>query len=776
MDGEAPAAGVVIDEYVGTADQTANSKLAAAIPSYADTLAGIAYIVVEFPSTAYDSWPRVKANVRGKKVWNPKTSTTVYSTNPALHLGDLLSSSDYGMGYAVDDTALEASQDYCDDTSPGEVRRISHAVIDATRPTDSWVEVLRNLAGCYIVMDGDDCYVNPDKLASSVMTFTEDNIVEGSMQITKQDSSQLPTVIRVEYTDASDNEWRTRYSSPAVKVGYPVRESRVSMLGITRASQAYREAVERLNKLWLSDLTVTFNTYAEALALQIGDVITVTHGYGLTAKLLRVASVPVEVAPSIWQVLATDYDPAAYSDEVISEPSYSDGNLPSTGSPEPPTNFDYTEVTRQNRNGEFLTRAIITWDASPSNFVTGYVVRVTDDNGNEVYNANTSGLSATTPPLKELVPHSATITAYTTITTGTASLSGSINVVGKTAVPNPPSNLTGFEAGGQVRLSWGASSDVDIIHYEIRYGDTGGSFATATVLDQTDTLRATLTDLPEGTFRFYVAARDSVQQLSTAIHTDIEVTLDNDAFTAASLMPVTGNVANSGFRNIHVTQEDRLIDTRSYYALNNTPESWNTLFGGSAMSTFTNAMYTYQTVEGTPGSLDNSIWLSDDIDLVTEQSASFLSQLEIEPATVIATMGLSSDGVTYDYEAATSRTGTARYARLAVNTGGALQADKGTPFVIRDNGFFRANVVAKEETGAGTSLTSGGAKIVLSKQYAAARSLVITPQGSTALTAVYDQIDLSDSAEGDVTTFLVYIFNSAGTQVAADFLWQFKGV
>ena len=62
------------------------------------TAKGVAYIVARFyrSSNFPNGIPTITARIRGKKVYDPRTSTTAWSDNPALIIRDYLTS-DYGL-------------------------------------------------------------------------------------------------------------------------------------------------------------------------------------------------------------------------------------------------------------------------------------------------------------------------------------------------------------------------------------------------------------------------------------------------------------------------------------------------------------------------------------------------------------------------------------------------------------------------------------------------------------------------------------------------------
>mgnify|MGYP005848463147 CR=1 FL=1 len=749
-DGEPIPAGVTVNQYTGTATQGVDPLLAGAIDNYEDTLPNVAYVVLQYAPDVFETWPRLVAEIEGKLI------DGAYTENPSRHLADLLSSTEYGPGYTVDATSLTTAAAANDDDSIGEVRRKSFIVMDRPRETEQWIETLRVYAGVFLVYRGSTVYLIPDRPASSSRTFTASDIVSDSMRIRKQDTTDLPTVMQVMYTDTSQNEWRDRQADEVAISGAPRRVSRVRLNGITRHSQALREATERLNKLTLSDLRVDFVAFDEALDTEVGDVITVSHPYGLTSKLLRVVDIPEQVEPGRWQIRAEEYDAAAYSDSVIEQASTPDTRLPVNAPPDAVTGLSLSETTYQLQNGKYASRIDIAFVVSTSAFVTCYAVRVLSG-AEVVWGPNVNSTTISTSPLEELIPYTVEVRALTTLFTGDAA-TATYTIIGKTAIPDAPATLNGFEAGGEVRLNWPASTDIDAERYEVRYGPTGGVWADATQLDIVDGLRLVTKDVPEGTWQFYVRTIDSIAQLSNDQATlTLTVTLDNDAFTAAQRDPLEGAFAD--MTNMHESKQSRLSPYKHYYA--DSGESWSTLFGSAAMNTFTAPLASYQTLPA------NAVYLSPETDLIEDKSGNFRATVDIDDyGTAAQAVGIKPDGGTYDYVNQLSRQGTGRFTRARV-TGS-------DPFVVRGSGgSLRVDIVAVEETGDDTSLTSGGKKITLSKQYAAARSIIITPQGSTARSASYDNIVLDD---GGVTTFDVYVFDSSGAQIAADFLWLWKGV
>ena len=115
---------VRIKKHLGTSTQTADSDLVSDSNGNWTSdhrLRGIAYIYarLEFSSSAFpNGLPNISAIVQGKKVFDPRTSTTGFSRNPALCVRDYLTDTKYGFGASsteINDSTFIASANACDE-------------------------------------------------------------------------------------------------------------------------------------------------------------------------------------------------------------------------------------------------------------------------------------------------------------------------------------------------------------------------------------------------------------------------------------------------------------------------------------------------------------------------------------------------------------------------------------------------------------------------------------------------------------------------------------
>jgi hypothetical protein len=84
--------------------------------------------------------PNFSALIRGKKVYDPRTSTTAWSNNPALCLADYLNNSAYGLGASysdIDTTSLTAAANVCDERVT--VVAYTSSAVSSVDTTNNWL-------------------------------------------------------------------------------------------------------------------------------------------------------------------------------------------------------------------------------------------------------------------------------------------------------------------------------------------------------------------------------------------------------------------------------------------------------------------------------------------------------------------------------------------------------------------------------------------------------------------------------------------------------------
>jgi hypothetical protein len=320
-----------------------STLLSALVTGYTDDI-DACYAVLRIPKAFSRSFPKIEAIIEGKELYDPRTDTTVYSDNPVLGAAYVATRA----GWEVDWDSVELGADFNDELVGGEPRRRIGLTLQEPREIEDWAKVFRVYTGCFINWEGGVVRFVPDRAeampAGLARAFGPDDIVAGSLRVKKRSPRTLPTTVIVEYRDASnDASWVTEravYESPGEVIA--PRVSRVSLPGIHWYAQAYREAKERLNRLML-DLQVEFTAFDEALELQVGSIISLTHPLGFQNKLLRV--IGLGTTRGRWAIQAEPYDETIYSNDAPTAPAAYESSLGDYTSPIVQTNVQVNNLT-----------------------------------------------------------------------------------------------------------------------------------------------------------------------------------------------------------------------------------------------------------------------------------------------------------------------------------------------------------------------------------------------------------------------------------------------
>lgn len=345
LNGLALPVSATVTTYLGTqttADSALVSAFAAQSITYTDTLQGYAYSVIALPRSAVGTELQITGLYSGRKLYDPRKdgtaggtgshrlvtpSTWEWSDCPALALADFLASPVYGAGESVDWASVATVANANDSTigSPAEKRRLVGVSFIQPASVGDVAEALRAYAGCFLLPGASGIKLLADAAGSAVATYRHvDGTIAAIAPLQLRDLGNSPTVVEVIYTDTTVVPWRDGSAFaelPGVGTTLPYRLSQVRLPGVQRYSQARREAIERLNKLTLQDLSTTIEVFDQGIRHERGDIVSVSHPLGLAGKLFRITDLE-SPRPGVWTLPLIEYDPACYSDAVETVPTY----------------------------------------------------------------------------------------------------------------------------------------------------------------------------------------------------------------------------------------------------------------------------------------------------------------------------------------------------------------------------------------------------------------------------------------------------------------------
>lgn len=267
--------------------------------SIANTYPNVAVLGVQIQaSEQLNGEPKLSCVARGRKVrllTNSVLGTTpTWSENPVECLIDVMTNTRYGLGRYITDADLvlssfQAGKTYCDDFVGSERRHLLDVILDEHKPAGEWLELLLNTFRGFLVEGNGQYRLVVDHLTPVSQVFTDANIIRSSLQTSWVSLSEEYDQVEVFYLDR-DNYWlRDSIKFPATGT----KTKAIHLYGITRRTHAEREAHYHYNVISLLSRFVEFDCALEALAVEVGDVIQVSHRlpkWGFGGRVMAVAT------------------------------------------------------------------------------------------------------------------------------------------------------------------------------------------------------------------------------------------------------------------------------------------------------------------------------------------------------------------------------------------------------------------------------------------------------------------------------------------------------
>ena len=291
-----------VNTHLGSPTQAADTDLVAESNKWTDQhrLQGIAYLYVrlKFDADAFPNGvPTITAVVSGKKVYDPRSGLTAWSSNPALCVRDYLTSK-YGIEeYAtnIDDVLISTAANICDQTNTiaGDTRYTCNgAFTTASTPYDMISELLKSMGGTLWYAQG-KWRVKPAYWTPTVMNLNLDDLRSSISVSTRHSRRDNFNVIKGTFRGEESNWQVTDYpqvTNSAFLVADNNQES-VADVDLTFTDNSVES--RRLGLISLErnrqQLTVNASFGLRTLELQVGDNVTITNPrFGWTNKEFEV--------------------------------------------------------------------------------------------------------------------------------------------------------------------------------------------------------------------------------------------------------------------------------------------------------------------------------------------------------------------------------------------------------------------------------------------------------------------------------------------------------
>jgi hypothetical protein len=439
--------------------------------------------------------PNITAEIEGKKVYDPRTETTVYSNNPALCIRDYLTNTVYGLGATgveVDNDSFIAAADVCDedvDLSDGGTEKrytLNGTFLTSEKPKDVLGKMLMSCGGSLTYVGG-KWTIKVAEYRTPEVTLTDDDFVS---EITIQGSVSRRDVFNAVKGTYSEPEALYQLSSfpPVTNATYAAQDNETIWKDIQFPFTTSVATCQRLSKIDLEkmrqQITVTVSCNMKAFALQTGDTVYLDiDRYGWNNKVFEVTdwnfeftnsdsgAAPV-VSMSLRETASGIYDWNSGDETVIDIATNTNLPDPFTVNTPAVAIADVLEIAAET----VITKLVVTISGE-TNFQDNYEVQAKISTATEWINLGKA--SGNVFELYNVIDgafYNVRARAINTLNVRSEWATGTHEVVGKTA---PPEDVTGFSiniVGAQAYLTWNAVGDLDLSHYRIRHSrETSGA-------------------------------------------------------------------------------------------------------------------------------------------------------------------------------------------------------------------------------------------------------------------------------------------------------------
>jgi hypothetical protein len=352
-----------------------------------------AYVKLEFDANRFPTGvPAISFLVRGKKVFDPRSQATTWSTNPALCLNDYLTNARYGLGVnysnEIDSASLIASANICEEQVPLDAGGFENkydtngSILTSGTPEDVINAILGSMSGKAVFTSGKwrilaGAYYTP------ALTFDEDDLRSGFSVQTLISRRENFNSIKGVFTSAA-NRFVPSDFPPIVSNTFIAQDNgeqvfkNIELPLTVSASMAQRLAKIELLKA-RQPITLTLPMKLHGLQANVGDIVNINNTrMGWSSKPFEVVSINMAISVDLGvdlelREISTDVYDWNASEEQPFDPA------PNTNFPDPfdvatPTNLVLSQTNVVVRDGTTQAGILVTWTQSDNAFVDQYEV------------------------------------------------------------------------------------------------------------------------------------------------------------------------------------------------------------------------------------------------------------------------------------------------------------------------------------------------------------------------------------------------------------------
>jgi len=560
---------------------------------------GYLYARLEFDPDAFEQGlPNISAKVKGRKIYDPRTTTTVWSENPALVIRDYLTDTVYGLGATaaeIDDASFIAAANVCEESvtlSGGgtQDRYTFNGVVDTQNtPRSNLEQMLTALNGSLYYSNGKwslraGAYVTP------TVTLDEDDLASGLTVTTAISARDSFNAIKGQFVSPASDYQATDY--PAITSSTFETEDNgerrylnLDLPFTDNAARAQRIAKQILFKN-RQEISLRAKFKMNAFQFQVGDTVMITNArLGFTQKVFEIVSwkLNFDVNEVTVDCELTETNSAVY-DWSAEETAFAQDN---TTLPDPFT-IPAPTITPSDTLELFNQQAIsvlIVDVASTSIYARQFEVEAKLST-ETIYKSLgiAAGQRFTLTNVKAGGVYDIRARSINSLGIKSPFATTTHTIVGQAAAASDVTNFSVNVVGSNADLSWTASTDADLSHYIIRHSPltTGATFNNAqTVVKKVPRPTNTVvTPAKTGTYFVTAVNKFGVQSLNA----DSSVVLVDDISGLNLSNSLSEHTGFTGTKTTCVVVEDtlRLDTTNLFDSVAGNFDDATGLFGGGS--------------------------------------------------------------------------------------------------------------------------------------------------------------------------------------------------
>ena len=567
----------------GTAGNIPAPLLATASWTSSHTLTDQAYIYarLKFDPDAFEQGlPNISAKIQGRKIYDPRTTTTVYSKNPALVMRDYLSDTVYGLGATateIDDASFIAAANVCEESvtlSGGgtQDRYTFDGVVDTQNtPRSNLEQMLTALNGSLYYSNGKwslraGAYVTP------TVTLDESDFASGLTVSTAISARDSFNAIKGQFVSPDSDYQATDY--PAITSSTFETEDNgerrylnLDLPFTDNAARAQRIAKQILYKN-RQEISLRAKFKMNAFQFQVGDTVMITNTrLGFTQKVFEIVSWKLNFGVSEVTVDCelTETNSAVYDWNAEEKDFAQDNtNLPNPFNVPAPTLV--ASDTLQSYNQQSVS-VLIADVSSTSIYGRQFEVeaKLTTDSTFVSLGVG-SGSRYTLVNVQAGSTYDVRARSINALGIKSAWVDTTHLVTGTTVAPSDVTNFTVNIVGQQADLKWTAIPDGDLSHYIIRHSPltSGATFNNSRTLVKKVSRPASTITVPALTGTYSIKAVDKFDKVSQNENSSIALVSSIQGFNFAD--SATEHTAFAGTKTNCVVVDNKLVlDTTNLF-------------------------------------------------------------------------------------------------------------------------------------------------------------------------------------------------------------------